>query len=295
MESQFYIVDDDKSVRKILANIIEENSLGEVVGEACDGYTAEIEIQNIKPHIVLMDLLLPTQDGVETVKKLKSNNCKSSFIMISQVDAKDLIGKAYESGIEFFIQKPINLIEVLTVINKVKELIFLKNTFETIEKTLSYYSSKNKNDNIKIEDTKKKLKMIFSELGILGDTGCKDIINIITLLQNKKISYENLFDVNLCEIYKELSNHYKTSHQTMIDHKAIEMRIRRTIIKALSNIAMRTIEDYGNEYFIRYGNLLFDYKDLKAEMDYLRKKSPVRGKVNVKKFIEGLMLILEDE
>jgi len=295
MEIQFYIVDDDKSIRKILANIIEENSLGEVVGEADNGYTAEIEIQNIKPHIVLMDLLLPSQDGVEAVKRLKKNNCKSSFIMISQVDAKDLISKAYESGIEFFIQKPINIIEVVTVINKVKEFIILKNTFETIEKTLVYYNSQNKNNNIRTEDTRKKLKNIFSELGILGETGSKDIINIINLLQNKDISYENLVDINLGEIYKELSNYYKVTNQIIIDHKAIEMRIRRTIIKALSNIAIRTIEDYGNEYFIRYGNSLFDYKDLKAEMDYLRKKSPARGKVNVKKFIEGLMLILEDE
>lgn len=39
--------------------------------------------------------------------------------MISQVAAKELIGKAYDAGIEFFISKPINIIEVKSVIRNV--------------------------------------------------------------------------------------------------------------------------------------------------------------------------------
>ena len=43
--------------------------------------------------------------------------------MISQVAAKELIGKAYDAGIEFFISKPINIIEVKSVIRNVDEQI----------------------------------------------------------------------------------------------------------------------------------------------------------------------------
>lgn len=41
----------------------------------------------------------------------------TAFIMLSQVSSKEMISSAYEAGIEFFIQKPINSVEVETVIN----------------------------------------------------------------------------------------------------------------------------------------------------------------------------------
>ena len=46
--------------------------------------------------------------------------------MISQVSSKDMIAKAYESGIEYYISKPINAIEVESVI-KVKEKMSMRN------------------------------------------------------------------------------------------------------------------------------------------------------------------------
>ena len=40
--------------------------------------------------------------------------------MISQVEAKEMVGEAYSLGIEYFIHKPINKIEIVTVLRKVK-------------------------------------------------------------------------------------------------------------------------------------------------------------------------------
>lgn len=54
--------------------------------------------------------------------------------MISQVAAKELIGKAYDAGIEFFISKPINIIEVKSVIRNVDEQIKNEKTLTNIKK-----------------------------------------------------------------------------------------------------------------------------------------------------------------
>ena len=53
------------------------------------------------------------------------------------------------------------------------------------------------------------------------------------------------------------------------------MRMRRTVGKAMKNIAAMGIEDFSNEKFILYSSSLFDYADVKAEMDYLRWKNQV--------------------
>jgi len=293
-ETTFYIVDDDKSIRKILSNIIEENSLGEIIGEAENGKEAERDIVNLKPDIVIMDLLLPFQDGIKTIENLRNKyNCNCNFIAISQVNDKDIVSKAYQAGIEFFIHKPLNVIEVVSVISKVKEFNVLKATLNTIQDVMKYYTHKSKTTTPQqSENIEKKIKNIFADLGVLGEIGSRDVITLLGLIWQREIDFTT---ANLTEIYEKLSEYYETNNKIKVDGKAIEMRIRRMIAKALSNIALRAIEDYGDEYFIKYSNVLFDYKDVKAEMDYLRKKSTLRGKINVKKFIEGLLWLVEEE
>ncbi len=77
------------------------------------------------------------------------------------------------------------------------------------------------------------------------------------------------------------------------DFKAIEMRIRRTVGKAMKNIAAMGIEDFSNDKFVLYSSSLFDYVDVKAEMDYIRGKAKYNGKVNIKSFIKRLLVMLE--
>ena len=61
---------------------------------------------------------MPGMDGISLVKEIKSIEPNIQFIMISQVSTSDMISKAYESGIEYYISKPIDVIEVQTVIKK---------------------------------------------------------------------------------------------------------------------------------------------------------------------------------
>jgi two-component system response regulator YcbB len=72
------------------------------------------------------------------------------------------------------------------------------------------------------------------------------------------------------------------------------MRIRRAITKALQNIASMGTENYDSEQFLRYAPILFDFKEIKKEMDYVRGKSKKGGKINIKKFIEGSILLCKE-
>ena len=56
--------------------------------------------------------------------------------MISQVVNKEMVAEAYEKGVEFFIHKPINKIEVEMVLRKTEEQYRLKNSIQAIRQSL---------------------------------------------------------------------------------------------------------------------------------------------------------------
>jgi two-component system, response regulator YcbB len=53
------------------------------------------------------------------------------------------------------------------------------------------------------------------------------------------------------------------------------------------------IEDFGNDKFMLYSSSLFDYADIKSEMDNIRGKTMYGGKVNIKFFIKRILVMLE--
>ncbi|MDA4896221.1 response regulator, partial [Streptomyces sp. MS2A] len=91
-----------------LKQIIEDEDLGEVAGEAEDGCDLEGHVLNLQQiDILFVDLLMPLRDGIETVRHLHGV-FSGKIIMISQVESKEMIGEAYSLGIEYYIHKPIN-------------------------------------------------------------------------------------------------------------------------------------------------------------------------------------------
>ncbi|HPA55504.1 MAG TPA: DNA-binding domain-containing protein, partial [Bacillota bacterium] len=273
--TSFIVIDDDRTVRSVLIKIIEQYSLGEVYAEADNGLLGEEMILRYKPDIVIIDFLLPHQDGMSIIKKVKSLNVKSMFIMLSQVSDKDMIARAYEMGIEFFISKPINVIEVVNVIRRVREYLAMKKTFEAIESTvMNLGRSADSEPSRKSGVVKRLLNQIMADLGILGDLGSRDIMNICTMLYENPEYGDTLEETQLSDLLKLLQSKYTSEGRvSKSDFKAIEMRMRRTVAKAMKNIAAMGIEDFSNDKFVLYSSSLFDYVEVKAEMDYIRGKA----------------------
>lgn len=276
---KFYIVDDDINVNRILSNIIEKNNSFEIVGSANNGETAFQEIMIVRPDIVLVDLLMPIMDGNTLVKELKKILPQLSFIMISQVMDSQLRSESYEVGIEFFITKPINKIEVEKVITRVAEKIELNNTLSNIKKIFQTTEKQSKGQN---EQYIVKIKNILGTLGMLGEKGTSDIIKITLYLLEKDTSFAD-YDFVLSE--KRLGD----------NSRIVKQRVRRAIKNGLTNIANLGIEDYSDDIFHVYANILFDFSNVKAEMDYINEKKSTGGKISLNKFFEGLIYICQSE
>lgn len=274
---RYYIVDDDINIVKILSNIIDENNLGDVIGHSHDGDTALNEILMYNPDIVLVDLLMPKLDGNTLVKEIKTIKPAINFIMISQVSDHELITESYNSGIEFFISKPLNKIEVEKVVNKVAEKIRMERILNDIRKAVKGPNSQ-KADSC---DMIKRIKYVLSMLGMLGEKGTNDIINICAFLIENNKSYDEFTIDNMSSSIGE-------------SPKTVKQRIRRAMKEGLINIANAGLEDYYGESFQQYSNMLYDFENVRAEMDHIRGKKMTGGKVNINKFFEGLLLLSEN-
>jgi len=287
MQNTFLIIDDDINIRKMLAHIIAKNDLGKVVAELDSGLDAEKEILFYNPDVVLIDLLLPVKDGIEIMQKARNEGYKGKFIMISQVEDEHMISKAYEKGVVFFIGKPINLMEAINVIKEVCRSIQLERSVELIKNTVVGLGGNTAVANNK-SGINEDLNKIFTDLGIVSESGIKDLTSLIRKVIDYKKQYGDQ-QYQLQEFYQEMAEKESDMTDTSIGSKAIEQRIRRVIIKALENIAAIGCDDYYNSKFLEYSTLLFDFKQVKQEMRYLENPKEERGKINIRKFIEGVI------
>lgn len=271
---KIFIVDDNVNIVKILEKIIYDKELGEVVGKAFNGEEALEKIEAIRPDIVLLDFLMPSMDGISLLKEIKKKHPGIQYIMISEVSSKELISKAYNNGIEFFISKPIDAVEVQAVI---KNVIFKLEMNKKLEIIQGIFSERKHSHVIHEEDNSVGIKRVLQRLGILSESGSQDIINAALYLIENNQSTSDITIIDLCG--------YISSENA----KIVEQRMRRAAAVGMKNIAHIGIEDYMNEIFTEYSNGLYNFDQLKIEMDYIREKSKKRGKVNLKKFIDGII------
>lgn len=277
-----YIVEDDLSVINILEDIIESHDLGNVCGNSGGRVVEAKEVMALNPEVILLDFLMPGKDGIQFVKELREAGSHAKCIMISQVSSKELIGKAYTAGVDFFISKPINFIEVKSVIANVSRQIQSEKTLLNIKKMFMAEMRDPQPEKKEEKDNKKlrKQQYILNQLGMSGEKGSGDLLKICGYLCENQIPISQVNIGQLCEILSD-------------NPKNMEQRIRRAIAVGMSNLAHLGIEDFMNETFTSYSGSLFPFEEIRAEMDYIRGKRKYGGKVSIKKFIDSLMVFAE--
>lgn len=277
---RIYIVEDDVTVISILEDIVEREGLGSLVGDTAEGEADLEHLLAVDPDIVLIDLLMPGKDGIQVVRELRERGSQAKFIMISQVSSKEMIAKAYTAGVEFFIQKPINLIEVCNVIRSVGKQVENERALKAIQSVFAARETAEAPRDPQ-DRQRRRIKYILSQLGMAGEKGAQDITSMCLYLLEEGKTASQMGVSTLCA---NLSDSPRT----------MEQRARRAVEKGLSHIASLGVEDYNNELFTRYAARLFSFPEVRREMSYHQGKG-AGGKVNLKIFLDGLLILIEEE
>lgn len=272
---KFYIIDDDPSIPMILQQILERDPENDVVGTATDPKMALADLMLTNVDIVLVDLLMPVLSGTELVKKLKVAKPHLKFIMISQVRDSDLRADAYQAGIEFFIDKPINLIEVKTVVQKVVQNIQMNAKLANIQTLVGGGLVNSAPQVNQHEEQKEKILSILRYLGITSESGSSDILSVCQLMLDQNLTFK---EIDFNQAYS-MDDHEK---------KILFQRIRRAVKAGLVNLATLHLDDMGDEILVEYANALYEYKNVRNEMLYHQDKRQSGGKVSLQHFFDGL-------
>lgn len=277
---KIYLIDDDPNILNFLKLIIQAKNLGEICGVCSSPIDALEDLKYIKPDVMVVDLLMPGMDGISFVKKANAEFQDIAYIMLSQVSSKDMISSAYEAGVEFFIQKPINAIEVENVITRVCQSLAMKRTLNSMQNLFMSQMQDVIPKSAPITPSEpvhlQKTKDILQRLGIIGEIGSKDIINVVDYMITHRDTASDMTLIELCAQFSE-------------NPKSVEQRIRRTANTAMVNLAHLGLEDYSNDTFIEYSNTLFNFEQIRREMDHIRGKNHKGGNVKIRNFLNALV------
>lgn len=274
-----FILDKNLEDRNSLINIIKKENLGFILGEGSNILEEKSLILDTELDLLIWDPI-NNQDEYKVIEEIKAANKNFKFIVISNDTSKEIVEKSYKNGAEYYIYKPINDFEVKSIVSKVKKETREVEKLKEIRKTINdfLYISSNKES---IDKWEKCLSSIILKLGIVGEKGTEDIVKIIKFVIDNKI---NISETSIREICSKLTSKPRN----------MEQRIRRAINVAMVNVANLGIEDYMNDIFVEYSNTLFNFQQIKKEMDYIRGKSKERGHINMKKFLSGIRVVCEN-
>jgi len=101
------VADDSTFARKNIGSIVAKIG-GVVVGEASNGNEAVELYFKLRPDLLLLDITMPQQDGVDTLRKIVEGDKEAKVIMVSSIGHKEMIWRALCLGAKHFITKPYN-------------------------------------------------------------------------------------------------------------------------------------------------------------------------------------------
>ena len=99
------IVDDSSSLRNILKKIL-ENLNYEVCGMADNGISAITKYKELKPDIVMVDMIMPQLGGLECLRLLRQVDPSVAVIMVSSVSSQETVISCLKEGAKHYILKP---------------------------------------------------------------------------------------------------------------------------------------------------------------------------------------------
>ncbi|HUF34565.1 MAG TPA: sigma-54 dependent transcriptional regulator [Gemmatimonadales bacterium] len=119
--AQVFLVDDEANIRRMLGALLRDE--GFTVAEAPNGNTALLQVSEVDPDVILLDLLMPPgPDGLETLSRLRERGIGTPVIMMSgKAQLTDAV-RAVKLGAFQFLEKPLAPEAVLVTVRAALEL-----------------------------------------------------------------------------------------------------------------------------------------------------------------------------
>ena len=100
------IVDDDADLRLLTRRLL--SKMGCEVIEASNGSEGESKALEMSPELILLDIMMPGQDGYETCARLRNQGYSGSIVLVSALQQASAVTQIQQCGANGYVQKPIS-------------------------------------------------------------------------------------------------------------------------------------------------------------------------------------------
>lgn len=112
------VIEDDDAVRTLVQKLLESD--GFTVLTAADGLEGLVQLEGLKPDVVLCDVMMPNLDGMEFTRAIKKHSSTRNLPVIFLTAKTDTrtIAEGISAGAKFYLTKPFNHAELLQKVRK---------------------------------------------------------------------------------------------------------------------------------------------------------------------------------
>jgi NarL family two-component system response regulator LiaR len=114
------VVDDHPVVRKGIKSLLAEEEGIQVVGEAVNGKEAIKQVENLKPDVILMDLVMPEMGGIEAIQKITAVHPEARILVMTSFAADDKVFPSIKAGALGYLLKDSDPEDLVRMIRQVQ-------------------------------------------------------------------------------------------------------------------------------------------------------------------------------
>ncbi len=225
--AKILIVDDDKSIRKTLRDILEFEKY--VVEEAADGLECIVKLKQSPVDVIILDVKMPRMDGMEAIEKIQNLCPDTPVVMISGHGNIDTAVEAVKKGAFDFIQKPPDLNRLLITLRNALDKSSLITEKKVLQKKVSNSKVQEiigKGDQISlVKSTIEKVAPTDARVLVTGQNGTGKELVARWIHQLSKRKDHPIIEVNCAAIPSELIESELFGHEKGSFTSAIKQRL----------------------------------------------------------------------
>jgi DNA-binding NarL/FixJ family response regulator len=115
------VVDDYEPFRRFLCSMLTRKADLQIIGEALDGLEAVQKAEELQPDLIVLDIGLPTLNGIEAARQIRKFAPESKIIFVSQESSPDVVQEALGLGTCGYVVKSQAQRELLAAVDAVLE------------------------------------------------------------------------------------------------------------------------------------------------------------------------------
>jgi DNA-binding NarL/FixJ family response regulator len=114
------VVEDFEPFREFIYTTLQESE-SQIVGEASDGLEAVRKAEELQPDLILLDIGIPSLNGIEVARQVRRLSAQSKILFVSQESSADVIDEALSLGAMGYVIKAHAGEELLAAVEAVRE------------------------------------------------------------------------------------------------------------------------------------------------------------------------------